>query len=73
MAKEFEKNEPKIMHELCANVEKESLVGQILDPWYMEFNTSQPNNRKPNEQKTGDEKFHNHHLHITIKEPGIYE
>lgn len=61
------------MHELRANVEKESLVGQILDPWYMEFNTSQPNNRKPNEQKTGDEKFHNHHLHITIKEPGIYE
>jgi hypothetical protein len=70
---ELNGNEPKIMHDLRDSLEKERRVGQILDPWYMEFNTNQPNSRKPNEQKTVDEKFHNHHLHITIKEPGIYE
>lgn len=70
---ELNGNEPKIMHDLRDSLEKERRVGQILDPWYVELNTNQPNSRKPNEQKTVDEKFHNHHLHITIKEPGIYE
>lgn len=70
---EVGKSEPKLMHELRNSLEMDSAVLQILDPWYMEFNTAQPNARRANEQKTKDEKIHNHHLHITIKEPKIYE
>lgn len=70
-ASEMEKTEPKIVRDLRAGLTRHCAVSQLLDPWYMNFNTHGTHQASINEQQSKVEKGHAHHLHITIREPGI--
>ncbi|QJD90415.1 hypothetical protein HH213_10160 [Duganella dendranthematis] len=68
---EMKKSEPKIMRDLRAGLASHRAVSQLLDPWYMNFNTHGTGEANINEQTSKVEKGHAHHLHITIREHGI--
>ncbi|MYM29476.1 hypothetical protein GTP58_14185 [Duganella sp. CY15W] len=68
--KELQANEPSLMQQMRESLAKHKLVRQILDPWYIAL---QPGSRHSNEQQSGEEKIHANHLHITVREPKIYE
>jgi phage protein D len=68
---EMEKSEPKILRDLRAGLIRHCAVSQLLDPWYMNFNTHGTGAANINDQQSKVEKGHAHHLHITIREPGI--
>lgn len=70
---EMKKHEPKVMSALREGLREQGVVGQLIDPWYIDLNTHNKNSRTLNEQQSATERVHAHHLHITIKEPEIYE
>lgn len=70
---EMEKNQPQVMRDLRAGLSNHDVIKQLLDPWYMNFDTGRHAKRSVNEQASRVEQAHAHHLHITIKEPRIYE
>lgn len=46
-------------------------IQQILDPWYMEYDTPRSAEKSPNEQHSQIEKIHANHLHITVRAPKL--
>ncbi|MYN07537.1 hypothetical protein [Pseudoduganella aquatica] len=64
-------DEPPLIKSFRSRLSRRKDVHQILDPWYMDFNTSDKNPGKPNAQQSDAEKGHNNHLHITTREPKI--
>ncbi|KQW97194.1 hypothetical protein ASC94_10430 [Massilia sp. Root418] len=69
--KKMQAEDPALMNSLRSRLSIRPDVHQILDPWYMDFNTQDKRPADPNEHRPGVEKAHNNHLHITIKEPRI--
>lgn len=69
---EVKKSEPKLMHKLREALGKQKSVRQIFDPWYMQSSTS-TGRLDANEQVKTNETTHDDHLHLTIREPNIYE
>ncbi|WP_377701353.1 hypothetical protein [Pseudoduganella sp. UC29_71] len=63
--------DPALMKSLRTRLSARPDVHQILDPWYMDFDTQDKRPAVPNEHCPGVEKAHSNHLHITIKEPRI--
>jgi hypothetical protein len=70
---QVEANQPAVMKSLRSLLSAREDVTQIIDPWYVELQTHDKKPAKPNEQRSSLEQSHNNHLHITIKEPKIYE
>ncbi len=68
---ERDKNEPKPIHELRERLRHHQSISQVFDPWYMEVSTQSRSDQVANEQRSQNEKIHNNHMHITIKEPKI--
>jgi hypothetical protein len=60
------------MHKLREALGKQKSVRQIFDPWYMQSSTS-TGRMEANEQVNTNETTHDDHLHLTIREPNIYE
>ena len=46
-------------------------VRQLFDPWFMDQDTQDKRAPTPNMQKSGNEKLHANHLHITVDDPKI--
>jgi hypothetical protein len=70
---EMEKTQPGLMSALREGLRIQPVVGQLLDPWYIDLNTHSNAGRSINEQQSKIEQGHAHHLHITIREPKIYD
>lgn len=70
---ELKKNEPPLIRQVREGLRTHSAVKQILDPWYIDLNTRDAKSLSANAQRSGNEKLHKDHLHITIWEPKIYE
>ena len=68
---EMIKAEPALMAALRKHLIKHQNIQQILDPWYLENNSKDANEKVANEQRSLLETLHNNHLHITIMEPNI--
>lgn len=67
---ERNKNEPAKVKNFREALKHQSGVKDLFDPWYMNADVQhQPD--LPNEYKTGNEKLHRHHLHITIHDPAL--
>lgn len=64
-------NEPRLSRDLRQTLSKHPLVSQLLDPWYIDFNTRDSLAAASNEQITSNEFIHNNHLHITVNEPSL--
>jgi hypothetical protein len=69
--KERDTNERALIRTLRSKLDHNKLITQVLDPWYMDFNTHDAESPTPNQQKSQDEVHHNNHLHITVAEPKI--
>lgn len=69
---EVKRSEPKLMAKLRDELGKHQSVRQIFDPWYMEVSTNS-GQQVANEQASSNETTHKDHLHLTIREPQIYE
>jgi hypothetical protein len=68
---EMIKGEPALMTTLRKYLINHQSIKQILDPWYLETNSKDMNEKVANEQRSSLENLHNNHLHITIMEPNI--
>lgn len=68
---EMIKTEPALMAGLRKHLIKHQSIQQILDPWYLENNSKDANEKVANEQRSVLETLHSNHLHITIMEPNI--
>jgi hypothetical protein len=68
---ERDKNEPAEIRNFRSSLMRCRVISQILDPWFMDYNTSDQINGVPNLQVTKDERTHAHHLHITVKDSKI--
>ncbi len=68
---ERDANEPVTVHEFRASLLHCSCVAQLFDPWFMDLNTRSGATPDPNAQKSGLEKLHATHLHITVSDPKI--
>lgn len=64
-------NEPKLMHELRQQLQKNPSVKQVFDPWYMEADTRDQSPQTANEQRSMNETIHADHLHLTLNDPQI--
>ncbi len=66
-------NEPVLIRDLRERLGKNQFIKQIFDPWYMDANTADDIPPVPNQQRSGNanERVHNNHLHITVREPKI--
>lgn len=71
--KECELNEKSAMRSFREKLGVNGAVKQILDPWYLDLNTHDKIAPVLNEQRNEVEKLHNNHLHLTIREPQIYD
>jgi hypothetical protein len=65
--KERDKNEPSAIKSFRTELLHCKCVHQVFDPWFMEANT-QNAVAEPNLQKTGNEKLHATHLHVTVND-----
>lgn len=68
---ERDKNEPASVKAFRDALLKSNRVRQLFDPWYVDSNTTDKQQEIPNMQQSDDEKSHNNHLHITVREPKI--
>lgn len=71
--KEVDSNQPRLMRELRKRLANHQSVSQIFDPWYMESDTARQRDPVVNKQASQNETTHDNHLHLTIREPNIYE
>jgi hypothetical protein len=71
--KERDRNEPELIRKLRGRLGKNKFVEQLFDPWYMDANTADNLPAVPNEQRrtNPNERVHNNHLHLTVREPKI--
>jgi hypothetical protein len=70
--KAMRSRQPALIEKVRTGLNRQPLVKQILDPWYIEFDTHKPDGCQPNQQKRGDEKLHKDHMHITMEGSLIY-
>ena len=68
---ERDSHEPVTVHEFRASLLQCSCVAQLFDPWFMDVNAQSGAAPEPNTQKSGLEKLHATHLHITVSDPKI--
>ncbi len=70
---ERNRNEPDLIRKLRDRLGRNKSVKQLFDPWYMDANTADNIPPVPNEQRRSNpnERTHNNHLHITVREPKI--
>jgi hypothetical protein len=70
---ERNRNEPDLIRKLRERLGHNKSVKQLFDPWYMDANTADNIPPLPNEQRSTNpnERTHNNHLHITVREPKI--
>jgi hypothetical protein len=68
---ERDANEPVTVHEFRASLLQCTCVAQLFDPWFMDLNTHSGAAPEPNTQRSGLEKLHATHLHITVSDPKI--
>jgi hypothetical protein len=70
---ERDRNEPDLILKLRGRLSQNKSVKQLFDPWYMDPNTADNIPPVPNEQRksNSNERTHNNHLHITVREPKI--
>lgn len=70
---ERDSNEPGLIRKLRDRLGHNNSVKQLFDPWYMDANTADNVPPVPNEQRRSNpnERTHNNHLHITVREPKI--
>lgn len=70
---ERNRNEPDLIRKLRDRLGRNQSVKQLFDPWYMDANTADNLPPVPNEQRrtNSNERTHNNHLHITVREPKI--
>jgi hypothetical protein len=70
---ERDRNEPNLIRKLREGLGHNKSVKQLFDPWYMDANTADNIPPVPNEQRSTNpnERTHNNHLHITVREPKI--
>jgi hypothetical protein len=70
---ERNRNEPNLIRKLRDKLGQNKSVKQLFDPWYMDANTADNIPPVPNEQRSTNpnERTHNNHLHITVREPKI--
>jgi hypothetical protein len=70
---ERNRNEPDLIRKLRDRLGQNKSVKQLFDPWYMDANTADTMPPVPNEQRISNpnERTHNNHLHITVREPKI--
>ncbi len=70
---ERNRNEPTLIRGLRDRLSQNRSVKQLFDPWYMDANTTDSIPPVPNEQRVSNqnERVHNNHLHITVREPKI--
>jgi hypothetical protein len=70
---ERNRNEPDLIRKLRERLGQNKSVKQLFDPWYMDANTADNIPPLPNEQRSTNpnERTHNNHLHITVREPKI--
>ena len=66
-------HEPDPIRKLRARLGLNPSVKQLFDPWYMDADTADKIAPVPNEQRRSNpnERLHNNHLHITVREPKI--
>lgn len=71
--KERNLHEPDLIRKLRDRLGLNDSVRQLFDPWYMDADTADKIAPVPNEQrkKNDNERLHNNHLHITVREPKI--
>jgi len=67
---ERNKNEPALVRKLRDQLNENSSISQIFDPWYMAARTGD-HTAYANEQRPGNEKTHADHMHLTVNEPKI--
>lgn len=67
---ERNKHEPAKVKDFRAALKHQKGVSNLFDPWFMNADV-QHKSDLPNEYKTGNEKLHRHHLHITIDDPAL--
>jgi hypothetical protein len=70
---ECDKNEPDEVKRFRQALITSSSIAQLFDPWVIDTNTSDKKPALPNTQTDSNETLHAHHLHITVREPRIYE
>jgi len=66
-------HESSLIRTLRARLGQNASVKQLFDPWYMDADTTDKVAPVPNEQRpsNANERLHNNHLHITVREPRI--
>jgi hypothetical protein len=69
--KEVPNNQPRLVSSLRDHLCSDSSVVQLFDPWYMDANTKDAVPPEINQQRSGNEKLHANHLHITVQEPKL--
>ena len=67
---ERDKHEPVKVKDFRAALKHQKGVSNLFDPWFMNADVRHKPDL-PNEYKTGNEKLHRHHLHITIDDPAL--
>jgi hypothetical protein len=70
---ERNKHEPVLIRKLRDRLSQNASVKQLFDPWYMDADTTDKIAPVANEQRrtNPNERLHNNHLHITVREPKI--
>jgi len=70
---ERNKYEPVLIRKLRDRLSQNASVKQLFDPWYMDADTTDKFAPVANEQRrtNPNERLHNNHLHITVREPKI--
>lgn len=68
---ERDANEPTPVRDFRTRLLASPRIAQLFDPWFMDPNGSGAGATTPNMQQSGNERLHAHHLHVTVREPGI--
>jgi len=64
-------NEPDKVNTYRTRLMQCRCVTQVFDPWYLDSDTQDKAAPQHNAMKSGNERLHRHHLHITVAEPKI--
>ena len=63
-------NEPAAVKSFRSSLLRCECVTQVFDPWFMDVNTKDAVAPQPNQQKSGNDKLHATHLHVTVATSG---
>lgn len=68
---ELEVDDPALMKSFRDALLAHPFVGQLFDPWYIDYTVGDKSAAQLNEQCDELSKVHNNHLHVTIAEPTL--